>query len=64
MTNLDAMSMRELREFKRNCDTLASYAVLKRSAMKARLSGDIQRAVSLESKCTRLYNLLPESLRW
>jgi len=43
---------------------LATYASLKACAMALRASGQIARATTHEDACDRIYNALPEDLRW
>ncbi len=43
---------------------LRDYALTKAKAMRARESGDIQRAVRLEDRCDAIYDHMPEHLKW
>ena len=66
-TNLDGMDVDELREFandKTNNVILRRYAKMKAKAMECRLGGDIQAALQLESMADRIYQRLPEELKW
>jgi hypothetical protein len=44
--------------------TLANYACNKACAMRCRLDGDIVQAINYETICDRIYQTLPEDLRW
>lgn len=43
---------------------LANYACNKSVAMKLRLEGKIETALNYEQQCDRIYERLPEDLRW
>ena len=65
--NLDCLDVEDLDAYSRdasNAEPLRGYAAIKARAMRARLAGDVQIALRLESACDRLYQTLPESLKW
>lgn len=45
-------------------EILAAYCDVKIDAMRHRLAGRIQEALTLEAECDRLYRALPERYRW
>jgi hypothetical protein len=50
-----------------DCDTipaLANYARTKAQAMRKRASGAILEVLKLERECERIYQRLPEPLKW
>ena len=62
--NLDAMEVKELREFAVIAQMLAQYATLKAQAMEDREVGRINSAMRLETECQHVYRQLPEEVRW
>jgi len=65
--NLDDQSiedLKRLRRSKRLSSSQRTYALIKISAMRARLRGDITSALLSERECDRIYADLPYSDRW
>lgn len=62
--NLDGVFESDLEQFIKECSALRAYAVCSKRAMTARLAGKIPQALRLEEKKERMYNALPEHLRW
>lgn len=78
--NLDAMSCTELFDFCTEAHdkarktsssdvrdallALAHYADVKRQAMRLRLDGQIANAMKLETRCERIYDRMPQFIRW
>jgi hypothetical protein len=65
--NLDGSWPEELEALASDCDTipaLANYARTKAQAMRKRASGAILEALKLERECERIYQRLPEPLKW
>lgn len=64
---LDTMTRQELDAIARNENNffdIRNYADAKSMAMSLRLSGNVADAMRLEVTCERIYNRLPESLKW
>lgn len=69
--NLDAMPADDLERYTPDeafgaplVVQLRCYAVTKALAMRHRLAGEIQAAMYLEDECMKIYNGLPEWVRW
>lgn len=63
--NLDGIdNPKELEAIAQVLHTLAFYARKKATAIRTRLSGEINIALKSEKNCDRLYNKLPQWARW
>ena len=65
--NLDCMDVDDLEQFASDPTShhvLAQYACHKCGAIRARLAGNIPRALELEALCDRIYGRLPRELQW
>jgi hypothetical protein len=65
--NLDAITIDELHRFcqdESNPESLREYAAIKARAMEARIAGRIRAALKWEQSLDRIYDSLPDDLRW
>jgi len=71
--NLDGMNLDDLDELvkaghslltRRDRAALRAYAHNKATAMRCRASGNVARALAFEAECDRIYNHLPQGLKW
>lgn len=65
--NLDGMTTDELAHAQKHPalhSDVRAYARCKRSAMLQRMAGNVADATGLETRCERLYGIIPKSLRW
>lgn len=65
--NLDAMMPDDLRAFITDCghyQLLEKYARRKLVAMTLRAGGNIKSALRAEAACERIYQQLPQEVRW
>lgn len=62
--NLDAMAADDVAGLALGLRELECYARNKAEAMRARLAGKIDEATSLEAKCDRIFERLPDWARW
>jgi hypothetical protein len=66
MENLDCMDLDGLRALLNSSDNerIKDYCQYKIIAMRARLAGDIAKAIRNENRCDEVYRRLPAELRW
>ena len=64
LPNLDCMEPDDLDILAETFHLLEKYALLKRDAMLARLSGHVDTALDLERECDKVYKDLPANARW
>jgi hypothetical protein len=62
--NLDEMSERDLLEFARVASIVREYAERRADARRARRDNRFKTALSLETRCHDLYEMLPAEARW
>jgi len=58
------MSPDELLAFAGEAAAMADYALLKHDAMRHRANGQVAIAISIEARCDKLFDTLPEYCRW
>lgn len=64
MLNPDAMDQRELEHTAMLLGRMARYCELKAEAMANRASGNVRRALDLETTCDAIHAGLPDDWRW
>jgi hypothetical protein len=64
--DLDAETLNadDLDEFVEQINKLAEYAKNKAMAIRCRLANNIERAMRAETRCDKIYDLLPLEWRW